>query len=77
MDSSLDQIGDDFITGTRSWCTTVSHQTDVVYPVEWLAGDEFCDRCRVSLAVRDDVPEGQDIPAPGSYELTWRRCVLQ
>ncbi|KAI0724685.1 Gryzun, putative trafficking through golgi-domain-containing protein [Fomitopsis betulina] len=56
VDSSLDQVEDDFIT-------------------EWLAGDEFCDRCRVSLAVRDDVPEGQDIPAPGTYELTWRRIL--
>ncbi|KAH9915858.1 Gryzun, putative trafficking through golgi-domain-containing protein [Fomitopsis serialis] len=42
---------------------------------EWLAGDEFCDRCRITLATRDDLSEGQDIPAPGSYELTWRRVL--
>ncbi|TFY61713.1 hypothetical protein EVJ58_g4338 [Rhodofomes roseus] len=42
---------------------------------EWLTGDEFCDRCRISLAARDDLPEGQDIPPPGSYELTWRRIL--
>lgn len=36
---------------------------------EYLTGDQFCDICSVSLASRD----GEAIPGPGEYVVTWRR----
>ncbi|KAH9855996.1 Gryzun, putative trafficking through golgi-domain-containing protein [Lenzites betulinus] len=41
---------------------------------EWLAGDELCDRCRVSVIPDEEHPE-ETIPGPGDYEVTWRRQV--
>ncbi|KZT72294.1 hypothetical protein DAEQUDRAFT_722961 [Daedalea quercina L-15889] len=50
-------------------------QVEDDFLTEWLAGDEFCDRCRIGLSTRGDIAEGQDIAAPGGYELTWRRLL--
>ncbi|KAI0669719.1 Gryzun, putative trafficking through golgi-domain-containing protein [Trametes maxima] len=41
---------------------------------EWLAGDEFCDRCRISVIPDEEHPEAP-IPGPGEYEVTWRRLL--
>ncbi|TRM69045.1 Gryzun, putative trafficking through golgi-domain-containing protein [Schizophyllum amplum] len=56
----------------------VETSTDVVsedmFPGEYLAGDEICDICRVSLAPSDKYHvEGLSIPGPGHYEVKWRR----
>ncbi|KAI0753080.1 Foie gras liver health family 1-domain-containing protein [Daedaleopsis nitida] len=39
---------------------------------EWLAGDELCGRCRISVVPDEDHPE-EPITGPGEYEVTWRR----
>ncbi|KAI0359646.1 hypothetical protein OH77DRAFT_1587090 [Trametes cingulata] len=39
---------------------------------EWFAGDEFCDKCRISL-IPDEEHPAKPIPGPGEYELKWRR----
>ncbi|KAI0827923.1 Gryzun, putative trafficking through golgi-domain-containing protein [Trametes gibbosa] len=41
---------------------------------EWLAGDELCDRCRISIVPEDEDME-DTIPGPGEYEVTWRRLL--
>ncbi|KAI0669705.1 Gryzun, putative trafficking through golgi-domain-containing protein [Trametes maxima] len=41
---------------------------------EWLAGDEFCDRCRIGVIPDEEYPEAP-IPGPGEYEVTWRRLL--
>nr|GAT57844.1 glutathione transferase omega-1 [Mycena chlorophos] len=45
-------------------------------PSEYWPGDEFCDACRVSMNLDDDLDlEEQAIVGPGKYEVTWRRIL--
>lgn len=42
--------------------------------IEYLAGDEFSDVCRISLAPDNGQDSDQSpIPGPGEYEIAWRR----
>lgn len=41
--------------------------------LEWLTGDEFCDRCRISLSLDEDHSPQSTVPGPGEYEVIWRR----
>ncbi|KAF9809102.1 hypothetical protein IEO21_07571 [Rhodonia placenta] len=50
-------------------------QSEEDFLSEWLSGDEFCDRCRIGLAIGEDYIQGEDIAGPGMYELSWRRIL--
>ncbi|KAI0365604.1 hypothetical protein BV20DRAFT_1056347 [Pilatotrama ljubarskyi] len=41
---------------------------------EWFAGDEFCDKCRISV-IPDEQHPGEPVPGPGEYEVIWRRLL--
>ncbi|KAJ7503038.1 Foie gras liver health family 1-domain-containing protein [Mycena galericulata] len=44
--------------------------------LEYLAGDEFCDVCRISMDLGEDLDlEEQAIVGPGRYEINWRRIL--
>ncbi|KAH7883282.1 Gryzun, putative trafficking through golgi-domain-containing protein [Phlebopus sp. FC_14] len=41
---------------------------------EYLTGDQFCDVCRVSLALTEgEIMVGNLVPGPGEYVVEWRR----
>ncbi|KAL4248314.1 hypothetical protein ABKN59_006671 [Abortiporus biennis] len=42
---------------------------------DWLCGDEFCDRCQISIAPDDDYSKEDFIAGPGTYEITWKRIL--
>ncbi|KAJ7647712.1 Gryzun, putative trafficking through golgi-domain-containing protein [Roridomyces roridus] len=43
---------------------------------EYIAGDEFCDVCRISMHLGDELDlEQEAIVGPGKYEVTWRRIL--
>ncbi|KAF7321602.1 hypothetical protein MKEN_00681300 [Mycena kentingensis (nom. inval.)] len=45
-------------------------------PSEYIPGDEFCDVCRISLNVDDELDlDEQAIVGPGRYDVTWRRIL--
>ncbi|KAI6095077.1 Foie gras liver health family 1-domain-containing protein [Pisolithus sp. B1] len=45
-----------------------------MFPTGYLTGDQFCNICCVSLASREcDLTEGDAVPGPGEYIVTWRR----
>lgn len=69
----LDDEEEDFLEGmiTFFWSLLVSNLIHVV--LEWLPGDQFCDRCRVSLSPGDNPADGGFISGPGVYEISWRR----
>ncbi|KAJ7099520.1 Gryzun, putative trafficking through golgi-domain-containing protein [Mycena belliarum] len=51
-----------------------SIDTDNDIPSDYVAGDEFCDVCRIGMDIGDDfVLETEAIVGPGRYEVTWRR----
>ncbi|KAJ7772064.1 Gryzun, putative trafficking through golgi-domain-containing protein [Mycena maculata] len=53
-----------------------SIDTDNDIPSEYLAGDEFCDVCRISMDVGEDLDlTEQAIVGPGRYEVNWRRIL--
>ncbi|KAI8973973.1 Gryzun, putative trafficking through golgi-domain-containing protein [Trametes punicea] len=39
---------------------------------DWLAGDAFCHKCRISVVPDEHHPD-QPVAGPGEYEITWRR----
>lgn len=46
------------------------------FPTEYLTGDQFCNICCVSFASREyDFVEGDAVPGPGEYIVTWRRII--
>ncbi|KAJ7287102.1 Gryzun, putative trafficking through golgi-domain-containing protein [Mycena rebaudengoi] len=53
-----------------------SIDSDNDIPSEYLAGDEFCDVCHISLAAGEDIDREEGIiTGPGRYEVTWRRIM--
>ncbi|KAF9486045.1 hypothetical protein BDN70DRAFT_870556 [Pholiota conissans] len=58
----------------------IDSSTDLVdvdnpeFPAEYLEGDEFCARCRISYAL-DDEEEAGVIEGPGRYVITWSRVL--
>ncbi|KAJ7270064.1 Gryzun, putative trafficking through golgi-domain-containing protein [Mycena haematopus] len=45
--------------------------------LDYLAGDEFCDVCRISMDLGEDVDLREAaIIGPGRYEISWRRRIL-
>ncbi|KAI6029321.1 Gryzun, putative trafficking through golgi-domain-containing protein [Pisolithus microcarpus] len=59
----------------RAKITRSSNEIDgSTFPAEFLTGDQFCNICCVSLASREyDLTEGDAVPGPGEYIVTWRR----
>ncbi|KAL4064245.1 Gryzun, putative trafficking through golgi-domain-containing protein [Scleroderma yunnanense] len=56
--------------------SSIEEIDDDIFPAEYLAGDQFCDICSVSLASREGKVIGSDAtPGPGEYIVTWRRSV--
>ncbi|KAJ6491785.1 Gryzun, putative trafficking through golgi-domain-containing protein [Mycena vitilis] len=53
-----------------------SIDTDNEIPSDYLAGDEFCDVCRISMDLGEDLDlEEAAIIGPGRYEVSWRRIL--
>ena len=71
--SLVDTDEADFCTGMLDDNAALPIPAYTRLPTEWLDGDEFCDQCRISLARVDEPLEGDQIPGPGAYEITWRR----
>ncbi|KAF8146870.1 Gryzun, putative trafficking through golgi-domain-containing protein [Mycena galopus ATCC 62051] len=53
-----------------------SIDTDNDIPSDYLTGDEFCDVCRISMDLGEDLDlEAAAIIGPGKYEVGWRRIL--
>ncbi|KAF9228502.1 hypothetical protein BS17DRAFT_773840 [Gyrodon lividus] len=56
--------------------SSVEESADDMFTGEYLTGDRFCDMCCISLApTEDEVANGEVIPGPGEYVVTWRRTI--
>ncbi|CCL99236.1 uncharacterized protein FIBRA_01251 [Fibroporia radiculosa] len=54
-------------------CSIEQDQDDFLS--EWLPGDEFCGRCRISLSNSDEDVSEETFDGPGKYEIFWRRIL--
>ncbi|KAJ7496837.1 Gryzun, putative trafficking through golgi-domain-containing protein [Mycena latifolia] len=52
---------------------SIDNDNDI--PSDYVAGDEFCDLCRISMDTGEDLGPEEVIVGPGRYEVTWRRIL--
>ncbi|KAJ7686580.1 Gryzun, putative trafficking through golgi-domain-containing protein [Mycena rosella] len=59
----------------RARVLEASIDTDNDIPSDYLTGDVFCDLCRISIDLGEDLDLEAPVVGPGKYEITWRRIL--